>query len=296
MLGSMVADFLSRDSRLTVAATVRTGGLAELCRHKLPQVDWRICDLAVSIPERLPAVIGDASWIVNAIGIIKSYIRDDAAETIERAIRINALFPYELAQAAAQTGARILQIATDCVFSGQRGAYTENDAHDALDVYGKTKSLGESFLPNVHNLRCSIIGPEFKEYASLLEWFRRQPSQAQVTGYTNHQWNGVTTLQFAKLCQGIIRSGVTLPHLQHIVPAGSISKADLLQCFAKEFKRADIAIMPGPAKTGVDRTLATIREPLNRQLWAAAGYQCPPSVPEMVAELATFEYRMGALK
>jgi dTDP-4-dehydrorhamnose reductase len=295
MLGSMLVDVLSRNPSLAVTATVRSAALAERCREKLPKVSWRIYELAAGNQAQLIDVIQGAAWIINAIGVIKSYIHNDDSAGIERAIRINALFPHELAQAAAQTGARILQIATDCVYSGLRGAYTENDAHDALDVYGKTKSLGESFLGNVHNLRCSIVGPEPKEYVSLLEWFRRQPHRAKVAGYTNHQWNGLTTLQFAKLCRGIIRSDMALPHVQHVVPAGPLSKADLLEIFAREFKRDDIEITPGPAKVSVDRTLATIRKTSNEQLWEAAGYARIPSVAEMVAELAAFDYQMGAL-
>jgi hypothetical protein len=40
--------------------------------------------------------------------------------------------------------------------------------------------------------------------------------------------------------------------------------------------------------------LTTADEGLNRQLWTAAGYTEPPSVPEMLEELAKFDYRMAA--
>ncbi len=295
MLGSMVADVLSRQAQFAVAATIRTDDLRVRCRSKLPAVDWRLCDATGVNQAALRAVIGDARWVVNAIGIIKPYVHDDIPAEVERAVRINALFPYVLARAAEEVGARVIQIATDCVYSGKKGNYAENDAHDALDVYGKTKSLGESFLPNVFSLRCSIIGPEPRARVSLLEWFLSQPKQGAVTGYTNHQWNGVTTLHFARLCGGIIQAGEALPHVQHVIPAGSISKAELLQCFSREFKRADIGVNPGQAKTVIDRTLATNNQRLNQQLWEKAGYARLPSVPEMVAELAAFDYRMGAL-
>ena len=49
------------------------------------------------------------------------------------------------------------------------GVYVETDLHDALDVYGKTKSLGECQEPNVYHLRCSIIGPEPKDFKFLIE-------------------------------------------------------------------------------------------------------------------------------
>jgi dTDP-4-dehydrorhamnose reductase len=235
-------------------------------------------------------ILGDAKWAVNAIGVTKPYIHDDNAAEVEQAVAVNALFPHLLSRAAEQSGCRVLQIATDCVFSGIRGHYIERDSHDPLDVYGKTKSLGEVHSSNVYHLRCSIIGPEPKEPVFLMEWFLRQPRNSGVSGYTNHQWNGVTTLHFAKVCHGVIKRGLDLPHVHHVVPSGAVSKAELLQCFGHDYRRQDVTITPTEAKTVVDRTLATINESLNRQLWEAAGYTTPPSVPEMVAELAKFDY------
>jgi dTDP-4-dehydrorhamnose reductase len=123
-----------------------------------------------------------------------------------------------------------------------------------------------------------------------MDWFLGQPRHSGVSGYTNHQWNGVSTLHFAKVCHGIIKNGFDMPHVQHLVPTGTISKAKLLQCFAREYQRDDITITPTEAKILIDRTLSTMNDSLNRRLWAAAGYIEPPSVPEMVAELAKFDY------
>ena len=292
MLGSMVTDFLARDDGLKVAATARSLVLAERFSARLPMVRWRILDAASADEKAVLNAVGDSKWIVNAIGVTKTYIRDEDPSQVERAIRINALFPHDLGLATANTRSRILQIATDCVYSGARGRYVENDPHDPLDVYGKTKSLGEASLPNMHHLRCSIVGPEPKTYASLLEWFRRQPPNANVNGYTNHKWNGVTTLHFARLCHGIIKHALSLPHVQHVIPDGVVSKADLLHCFAHEYRREDVHIAPTEAERRVERTLSTMNGPLNQQLWEAAGYAKPPSVAQMVAELARFDYRL----
>jgi dTDP-4-dehydrorhamnose reductase len=67
-----------------------------------------------------------------------------------------------LAIFAEDSGAKVIQIATDCVFSGSNGSYLETDPHDATDVYGKTKSDGEIESSAVMQLRCSIIGRENK--------------------------------------------------------------------------------------------------------------------------------------
>jgi dTDP-4-dehydrorhamnose reductase len=290
MLGSMVVDVFQRDPEFELTATVRTPVLASDFGARIPDVQWRLFDAASTTKDACVTAIAGAQWIINAVGITKPYAHDDNPDEVENAIRINSIFPYRLAAAAKETGARVLQIATDCVYSGQKGSYTESDPHDPLDVYGKTKSLGEVLHPGTHCLRCSIIGPEPKASVFLLEWFRRQMHSARVNGFTNHQWNGVTTLQFAKLCMGIIKNDIPLSHLQHVIPTGTISKYEMLQVFGKEFGRTDLQISPTEAKTVVDRTLSTTCEKRNCQLWAAAGYAHPPTVPEMIAELASFEY------
>lgn len=292
MLGSMVLDYLCTDSSIQLIATARSQELIQKLSTRLPDVEWRLLDAECCNLTDIVGVFNEAKWAVNAIGAIKPYIHDDNAAEVKRAVVVNALFPHLLAHAAEQSGCRVLQAATDCVFSGSRGLYTEKDNHDALDVYGKTKSLGEVYSASVRHLRCSIIGPEPKGHVSLLDWFLGQAPNSGVGGYTNHHWNGITTLHFAKVCQGIMKHGIDLPHVQHVIPAGAVSKAELLRCFGREYQRQDIAITPTEAKTVINRTLATLNDALNRQLWAIAGYAKPPTPAEMVAELARFRYRL----
>ena len=285
MLGSMVVHYLSQQSEVQLTATVRTEMLAVTCSERVSGVAWRLFDAGEGT---MPGFFDDQEWIVNCIGVIKPYIRDNCAEKVERAVRVNALFPHLLARVAEKCGCRVLQIATDCVYSGVKGGYTEHDAHDPQDVYGKTKSLGEAYSPNVHHLRCSIIGPEPKAKVSLLEWFLAQQKGAHVSGYVNHQWNGITTLQFARLCYGAMQEPIALPHVQHVVPSGATSKCDLLRCFRREYGRDDITVVLTEADTTVDRTLSTTNQELNSTIWAAAGYSGPPSIPQMVGELAAW--------
>lgn len=211
----------------------------------------------------------EGDWIINCAGIIKPYCDD-----VVRAIKVNALFPHTLPP-------KTIQIATDCVYSGKKGKYVESDPHDALDVYGKTKSLGEA--SHIKNLRCSIIGPEEKTHTSLLDWFLAQ--EGEVNGFTNHLWNGITTYHFAKIVQGAIREGVELPPVQHIVPANSVTKAELLRIIAKAYKKK-ITVNDIEAPEAVDRTLDTHNKAMNRRLWKAAGYDKPPTIEEMVEELS----------
>lgn len=207
--------------------------------------------------------------VINCIGVIKPYCDD-----VERAIKVNALFPHRLPEGT-------IQIATDCVFSGKKGHYVETDEHDAIDVYGKTKSLGEA--PYLINLRCSVIGPEKNNHLSLLDWFLAQ--EGEVEGYTNHLWNGITTLHFAKIVQGIIKENRQLPQLQHIVPADSVTKAELLTIIANAYGKKT-KVRPVEAPEAVDRTLDTLNPDVNLRLWQAAGYRSPPTIKQMVQELA----------
>ena len=247
----------------------------------------------VSVSE-LACLLDSADYAINCIGVIKPRIDEQDHASVQRAVQVNALFPYLLAQAAERTGARVLQIATDCVYSGtgqSAGQYDELSPHDPLDVYGKTKSLGEVRSPRVRHLRCSIIGqggsggPQ-----SLLGWFLGQPSGATLPAYTNHLWNGVTTLAFARICHGIMQAepGLfdLLSRINHVVPAASLTKAELLRKFAYYYHRHDLLINDCEALTHVDRTLTTMIPGRNFALWQAAGYAAPPSIGQMVEEMA----------
>jgi dTDP-4-dehydrorhamnose reductase len=294
MLGSMVADYLARSDEFEVAATTRSEELSAVCRKHIGEVHWRQFDAAAEDASAARGLFEEFDWVVNCVGIVKPLIHDDNASEVERACRINALFPHLLAHWT-RGRARVLQIATDCVYSGAKGHYTEGDAHDPLDVYGKTKSLGEVNAPHVFHVRSSIIGPEPRAAKSLLEWLLGQPHGARIGGIVNHQWNAVTTHHFAKLCGGIIRRDGPLPHLQHLVPAGEVTKCELLEHLARCYDRQDVVVRPTEAALAIDRTLTTGDRALNHELWSAAGYEEPPSVPKLIAELALFDYRLKGL-
>lgn len=291
MLGSMLVDWLCRDNSLRVTATLRSADLRRSFQGCCPSAEWRMLD--IDDPAGLLELLDGAEWVINCIGVIKPHINENSSAEIERAIRVNALFPQVLARQAENCGVHVLQIATDCVYSGTKGKYLEQDKHDALDVYGKTKSLGEVGSPNMHHLRVSVIGPEPLKHVSLLDWFLKQPVGSTITGYTNHEWNGITTLHFARLCHGVIQEGLRLKLLQHIVPSGTLTKAEMMRRFAETFHREDLEIVRAEANVAADRTLATADKAFNRRMWEAAGYPEPPSVPQMISELAEFDYRCG---
>jgi dTDP-4-dehydrorhamnose reductase len=282
MLGSAVLEVFKDAPEIGLRVTSREGvlGMAP------PGIEVATLDASAGSRSDLIRVLDDCDWAVNCIGLIKHRIQDHQRDSTERAVRVNALFPHILANAAQETGCSVLQIATDCVYSGAKGSYIESDPHDAIDVYGKSKSLGEVCAPGMHHLRCSIIGRELKDHRSLLDWFLGHPQGARIQGFSNHLWNGVTTLHFARICLGVIREGIVLPHLCHVVPEDVLPKGDLLKVFRQAFGREDLQVDLHPAPQAVDRSLATSDTALNHRLWASAGYSAPPTLAGMVTELA----------
>ena len=274
MLGSMVKRFLSQQST-----------------YELTCPERRCLDATDATKFHLVDILAGHDYAINCIGIIKPRIDEQDWASVQRAIQVNALFPQRLAAAAELTGCQVLQIATDCVYSGRIGSYDERAPHDAMDVYGKTKSLGEARSSNVHHLRCSIIGPEDADRPkdSLLEWFLGQPQGATVKGYTNHRWNGITTLAFAKICHGIMKGSLVLPLLQHIVPYNEVTKAELLSHFVYFYNRGDVSVGMATATTAIDRTLMTLNPPKSYEIWQAAGYERPPYIQQMIEELVAYQ-------
>lgn len=224
--------------------------------------------------------------VINCIGLTKAHINSESIHSIKSAIQVNSMFPNDLALAAEQIGFRVLQVATDCVFSGNNGGYSEDSPHDALDVYGKTKSLGESPSPNVVHLRCSLIGREAPGRNTLLyNWVTMQRHSARISGYTNHKWNGLTNQVFGKIVGGIIKGGLGLSGVAHLVPATTVTKAELVQMIATKENRLDIEIRPEQADSAIDRTLSTLNPSLNNDLFSLAGYSQPPSIEQMISDL-----------
>lgn len=284
MLGSSVLDVFAKDGSFEIITTAREEKLFD----KNSRVEWKIFDAeSNNVEENLIKIFQDVDYVVNCIGIIKPYAKDDNAQHIKRAIKVNSLLPQIINDLSLKSGFKVLQIATDCVYSGIKGSYNENDKHDALDVYGKTKSLGEVVgNANFYNLRCSIIGKEKKSFVSLLEWFLSQPKNSTLNGYTNHDWNGVTTHHFGKICLGIIKNNIQILATQHIVAGNILSKYEMLKTFAKYFKREDLIINATEAQIKIDRTISTINQTLNQEIWQSAGYQTPPTIEKMVEEIS----------
>lgn len=172
----------------------------------------------IAIEKTMPEIV------LNCIGIIKQL---DEAANPRIAIQVNALFPHLLAEECAKRKIKMIHISTDCVFSGKRGKYTEEDQSDAIDLYGRTKFLGEVTGEYCLTLRTSIIGHELFSRLSLVEWLLSQNGKT-VKGYRNAIYTGLPTVIF---CRELSRLIATRPQLTGLyqIAATPISKFDLIQ-------------------------------------------------------------------
>jgi dTDP-4-dehydrorhamnose reductase len=162
--------------------------------------------------------------IVNAVGLIKQL---PTAKNVIKTLSINSIFPHQLADLSQKYKTRLITISTDCVFSGEKGNYTETDVPDAQDLYGKSKNLGEVTTENCLTIRTSIIGREINTAHSLVEWFLSNGG-GRVKGFVNAIYSGFPTTIFADILAELIEKHQDLSGLYHI-SSEPINKYNLLK-------------------------------------------------------------------
>jgi dTDP-4-dehydrorhamnose reductase len=222
-------------------------------------------------------------FVINCTGVIKHLINPADESSIEKIKRINTYFPELLSTALQNSGTRIIEIGTDCVFSGTTGNYSEKSIKDANDLYGESKRLGEFEATNVMRVRTSVIGLEKDRSKELLSWFLSKRNES-VDGYTNHYWNGITSYHLGVLIKTIIIKNIFEPGTQHFFPVDKITKFDLLENFKELWSRDDLSIRPVDAPFKVDRTLSSINQSNVKNLWNQSGFLEIPTIKQLVAE------------
>ena len=140
--------------------------------------------------------------VVNCIGLVKQKIN---SKNINQAIFLNSILPNFLSNLSIEFNFKLILISTDCVFSGKKGNYSENDTPDPVDLYGQTKYLGEiDNNKQVLTLRTSYVGHEIEDSTGLLEWFFRQK---KVFGYKKAYFTGLPTIELSEIiCKYFLKS------------------------------------------------------------------------------------------
>lgn len=271
MLGSAVFRTFDDDGTYEVWGTLRSH--ADLryfsesqCTRMLTGCDVLDQDGLVSVISRVRPQV-----VINCIGLIKQL--SDSNDPLT-ALPINAMFPHRLARLCGLSGARLIHVSTDCVFSGRKGKYTESDISDAEDLYGKSKYIGELHdVSHAITLRTSIIGHELHSNHALVDWFLSQ--QGPVQGYSRTIFSGLPTVELARVMKDFVLPHSELSGLYH-VGAQAISKHELLHLIAAQYgKNVDIELDDAHI---LDRSLDCTR-------FRAATNYVAPEWPELIRRM-----------
>ena len=194
----------------------------------------------------------EADFIINGIGKIpqkKPLAQDYTSINIELPRFLETL------------NTPIIHPSTDCEFKGSipKGeSYTKESVRDADDDYGMSKAIIsteiEQGFKNTKIIRTSIIGHEENSSLALLDWFLSQ--SGSVKGYTNHYWNGITTLEWAKQCKNIIENWDNFPVLNQLGTETHYSKFEIVS-LAKDIYKKDIEIIPFTTEITVNKCLTS---------------------------------------
>lgn len=275
MLGNALFRYLSNDSSLDVWGTIRAeqnDKLQELAPkgHLIGGIDFDEIAYKAAF-NRIRQI--EPNVIINAVGLVK---QDGAAKDPLRAIPINAMLPHRLVNLCEDIGARLIHMSTDCVFAGENGMYTENDLAGAIDLYGRTKLIGEVDQPFALTLRTSIIGHELQGKRSLVDWFFSQ--QGSVLGYQNAVFSGMPAVEVARIIHQYVLPNEQLHGLYHL-SAEPINKFELLKLISAVYAKY-IEILPN-TEFKIDRSLDSSK------FRRATGFS-PNSWPEMIQIMHDF--------
>ena len=270
MIGSTVLAVLSQKSEWEVFGSVRNKSIkayypSDISRRLIDGVDLGDTDEIVKV---ISEVVPDV--VINCAALTKHRSEGDSPIA---SLTLNSLMPHRLAEVCRLSQARLIHISTDCVFSGEKGGYTEDDISDATDLYGRTKLLGELDCEHTVTLRTSVIGPELNTKYGLLEWFLSQESECR--GFKNAIFSGLPTSVFAEVIRDYVIPNQQLTGLYH-VSAAPIDKFTLLNLIAEAYEK-EISIVPDE-KLVIDRSLDSSR------FSTATGYTAP-DWPTLIREM-----------
>jgi len=267
MIGSTVLRVLSEKNDWEVFGSVRDGSVKRFFSESIAArlmvgVDVEQTTHLVKLLDQIRPDV-----VVNCAGLTKH--KPEADDPLV-SIPINTLMPHRLAGLCKLICARLIHISTDCVFSGEKGRYAEDDFADARDVYGKSKALGELHYPHTITLRTSTIGHELQSQYGLLDWFLSQ--EGRCKGYYRAIFSGLPTVVFAQVIRDVVIPRDELSGLYHVA-AKPINKYELLELIAEVYGKT-IDIVPED-KLVIDRSLDSTRFQL------ATGY-IAPEWPELI--------------
>ena len=248
MLGSMVCRVLGEQGH-SITSTFSSRSNTEIIAKRSFQFLFSTGNTCSSL------LVENYDYVINCCGLIKQ-----KSSVSKDMYCINSVLPRQLSSLCKDRGTKLIHFSTDCIFSGTKySPYERDDPCDATDDYGVSKYLGED--PRQILFRTSILGPA-QDSCGLFEWFRK--SDKSVSGYTNHIWSGLTTLELANQVSTAIQQDWK-PSLYQL-SVKPINKYDLLSKINSVFGW-NKEIVPSEASY-IDRSLVSDLEikPIEQQL------------------------------
>ena len=247
MLGSTLFQYFKDKTNLIVKGILRKKvNLPSSYKYKKSE-DLIECNVLEE--DRLKLLINDLqpNLVINCIGIVKNHHQANDPLII---IKINSLLPHLLSGICETANSRLVHISTDCVFSGKSGLYIEDDPTDPIDLYGKSKLLGEVCNGNDLTLRTSCIGEELNTQRNLLSWFLSQSHT--VNGFSKAIFSGLPTIEIARIIVDIIIPNSSLKGIYHL-SSNPIDKFSLLNLINNTYKKN--IIIENSTEVVIDRSL-----------------------------------------
>ena len=250
MLGNYIHNYFSKVSNLNI---------------KIVEIKFRISKKSIDTLEEvlINNSIDDKTCVINCIGLIPQ--RKEPGTGDDLYFLVNSIFPNVLWSICKKYQSKMIQPATDCVFSGKQidGNYIENDFHDEINAYGMSKSLGEPEGCTI--IRTSIIGCEVNNKKSFLEWILTSINSGKsIQGWDNHYWNGITCLEYCKIIEKIIKGNFFWKGMRHIYSPTKKSKYELAYMVIEIFYGKDKLnkLTKYISNEKIDKTLSSIHTEL----------------------------------
>lgn len=230
MLGHKLVEYLAADGSFDLHASMRSAdpprtGPSTVVYHGGVDLQGGTDPLRELLARLRPDVV------INAVGAIK---QRDLTKSFDPTLFVNGSLPHALALLNPNPSAKVVHFSTDCVFVGDRGNYTEGDAPDAQDLYGRSKAIGEIGYGRHLTIRTSIIGFELGSHLGLLSWLFRQPLGVPLRGYTGAIFSGLPTANLSRTVRDLLLHQPDLSGLYHVA-SEPITKYDLLSRLSGRF-------------------------------------------------------------
>ena len=234
MLGGVLATHLSKTHE--IFATSRSKGVEN------KNIKWNCFDLTdiVLLNKWLEKTKPD--MVIHCAAIINV---DLCEESFDLAMQLHFETTKVIASYLGRNNAKLIYISTDSVFDGEKqGAYSESDLVEPLNIYARTKFMGEKPVQSMCNgliLRTNIIGWTKEGSTSFVEWMLKGlTNNTPLNLFYDVYFSPLSVYDLSLIVENIIKKPIF--GLYHCASNDSISKYDFGKEMAKIFNLPSLNI------------------------------------------------------